>query len=129
MMVSVFTDIIQIIVFPTCANALLGVACPSEFTQFGFRVHGPQEDWLELVHTGVCEQERGVIVRNNGTGFVKDVVLLFEEINERVSDSLRRPFNLHLTWHRRRRSGNMSNECWIPERRRQRCREWVKRVY
>jgi len=45
------------------------------------------------VATSVSKEESRVIERNNGAGLPMDVILLFEELHERVSDTLRRPLN------------------------------------
>lgn len=59
-MVGIFSNVFQIIVLATGSNALLRVGSPFQGSEGGGRVDLTQENGLELVHTGVGEEERGV---------------------------------------------------------------------
>lgn len=49
---------------PTCPDALLAVACALELAHVAVGVHCAQEHGFELVHAGICEQQRGVVQRH-----------------------------------------------------------------
>ena len=74
-------DVFQVVVLATGAHALLagGGAGVGALLQ-------AQEAVLELVHAGVGEQQRGIVVRNQGTGSDTGVPLLFEEAQESFTD-------------------------------------------
>lgn len=44
--------------------------------------------------TGVSKEESRIIERDDGTGLPIDMVLIFEELDEGVSDALGRPFDI-----------------------------------
>lgn len=44
--------------------------------------------------TGVSKEESRIIEGDDGTGLPVDVVLIFEEFDEGVSDALGRPFDI-----------------------------------
>ena len=46
--------------------------------------------------TSVSEEKSGIIVRDDGAGLPICVLLLLEELYERVSHAIRRPFLRHL---------------------------------
>lgn len=48
MVVYVFTNVIQVIMFPTCTYALLCVSCTSQSGHGVGRVNGVEEDGFEL---------------------------------------------------------------------------------
>ncbi len=80
--IRVVSHVFEIIVLPTSSNALLRV------DRSGVRpVALSEEDILELVHSGVGEQEGGVVV-GNGRARRNDLVrgALGEEIKELLSD-------------------------------------------
>lgn len=48
--------------------------------------------WLHLVHAGVGEEQRGVVVRHHGARLPEGMVMFVrEERDERVADARRRP--------------------------------------
>jgi hypothetical protein len=55
---------------------------PCGGTHVGVWIGGSEEDWFELVHAGICEEERWVVERDRGGG--GDVLVTFgpEELNE-----------------------------------------------
>lgn len=60
------------------------------FWKASSRTHHTKEEGLELVHTSVREEERGVLMGNAGAGFVVNVPgLLLEELDERVTGLVR----------------------------------------
>jgi hypothetical protein len=70
MVVAVLADIVEIIVFATCTDALL---CVYRTLQLGQRLslaNCPKKDGLELVHARIRKEQGGVIVRDDrGRGY------------------------------------------------------------
>ena len=65
-MVNIFANIIQIIMFATCTDTLLGVDCPLPLGHVTVGVHGTNKDGLELVHSRVGEQQGGIVQGDGG---------------------------------------------------------------
>ena len=81
-MVHVLADVVQIVVLAAGTDTLLRVGGTLVLGHVAVGVDGAEEDRLELVHTGVGEQERGVIERNGrGRVYVRVRVLLYEEVH------------------------------------------------
>jgi len=89
--IGVQADVIQIVVFATSTDALLGVCGPSIKCRnrtgplgdisFSFA----QENWNELIHASIGEQQVGAVRHEAGAG--NDRVLLgTEEVQERLAD-------------------------------------------
>jgi len=90
------TDILKIVVLSTGANALLAVCRALQRSLFARRIHLTKEDGLELVHAGVGELQRGVIVGNDGRRDHKRVsMLLNEEIDEGLAHFIAGPIRRH----------------------------------
>ncbi len=102
-MVGVLPDVVEVVVLPPGADALLGVAGAAEAAQRRVRGGGAEEDRLELVHPGVGEQQRGVVDGDDGAGRPPRVGLGLEEGDEGLPHSARRP--LRRGRHRRWRGG------------------------
>lgn len=79
MVVGVLSNIIQIVVLSSSADALLAVGHALQRRKRSTGVDGASEDWLELVHASVGKQQRGVIVRHHWGGLVKRVFLLLDK--------------------------------------------------
>jgi hypothetical protein len=60
MMAGGAADLFQVVVFPPRPDAFLGAACPDVVAFFQ-----AEENILELVHPGIGEEERRVIMGNN----------------------------------------------------------------
>ena len=63
-MVRVFSNIVQIVVLPACANALLRIRRPGELGKRRLRISLAQENRFVLIHARVCEEKRGVVDRH-----------------------------------------------------------------
>lgn len=89
-MIDILSDVIQVIVLSSRANALLGIDRSLQVSQ---RTNGlSQEQGLELVHASIGKQERGIVVWHTGRGRPEHVrVLLHEEIDKRRPDLVHRP--------------------------------------
>lgn len=86
------TDILEIVVLSTGADALLRVGSALQAGLFTSGVDLSKEDRLELVHARVCELQSGVIVGNDGGGRNERMpMFLREEINEGLTDFLTGP--------------------------------------
>lgn len=48
--VSVFANVVEVVVLPTRSNAFLGVARSAQLAQRSIGIHRPQKDRLELIH-------------------------------------------------------------------------------
>ena len=57
MVVTIFADIIEIVVFPSGTYAFLGVDYSFPLAFFARGVDCAKEDGLELVHARICEEE------------------------------------------------------------------------
>lgn len=66
MVVAVLADIVEIVVFATCADDFLGVDGALQVGHGIGLVDGTQEDGLELVHACIGEKQGRVIVRDDG---------------------------------------------------------------
>lgn len=97
-MVDILSDIVQVIVLSSRANALLSICRPLER---GKSAHGlSQKDALELVHAGIGKQERGVVVGHARRRRPKHVrVLLHEKIDKGRSDLVHWPFHDYIIIH------------------------------
>ena len=81
--VVVLADIFEVVVLAAGSDALLGVDGPG--------VVAPavaEEDFLELVHPGVGEQQRGVVVRDDGRGGDERMTMLLGEIVDEFASDL-----------------------------------------
>jgi hypothetical protein len=96
MMVGVFPHIVQVVVLTTCSNALLGIASTREFAQGSVRISSAQKNWLVLVHPSVSKEKSRVIEGDDGARLPINMVLIFEELDEGISDALGRPLNILL---------------------------------
>ena len=75
-------DVVEIVVFAAGADAFLGVGGAGVGAFFL-----AEEDRLELIHAGVGEEQRGIVLRDDGRGGNEGVaVLLDEEIEELLAD-------------------------------------------
>ena len=110
--VGVLANVVKVVMLPTGADALLGVAGPGKLAEGVRRVHGPKENGLELVHPGVSEEEGGIVQRHHRARPPVHVLLPFEEPEEGLSHLARRPLHRRcrrrrrLLRHRRRRTGS-----------------------
>jgi hypothetical protein len=83
--VGVLAHVVQVVVLAAGPDALLGVRRPDVIALLK-----SQEDWLELVHPGVGEEQGGVVVRDDRAGRDERVpVLLHEEVDELLADLVR----------------------------------------
>jgi hypothetical protein len=90
--VRVLADVVEIVVLAAGADALLRVHDALHADERRRRVELAREDLLELVHAGVGEEQRRVVVRHDGARLDVDVgVLVLEEVYERVAHTRRRP--------------------------------------
>jgi hypothetical protein len=65
MVVAVLADIVEVIVFTTCTDALLCVYRTLHLGQWLSLSNCPKEDGLELVHARIRKEQGGVIVRDD----------------------------------------------------------------
>mmetsp|Transcript_16360 Transcript_16360/g.41740 ORF Transcript_16360/g.41740 Transcript_16360/m.41740 type:complete len:279 (+) Transcript_16360:2597-3433(+) len=87
-MVRVLANIVEVVVLASRTNALLRVAGASQLRERSLGISLSEKDSLELVHAGVCKQERGIVVRHHTRGWHDGVLLLFiEEVDERLPDT------------------------------------------
>ena len=63
-MVRISSHIFQIVVLSARTDALLGVGTPLQGGHGRVRIRLTKEYRLELIHTGICKQERGVVERD-----------------------------------------------------------------
>jgi len=91
--VHVLADVVEVVVFPAGADALLRVARALELSERLQRgVRSAEEQGLVLVHAGVGKEEGGVVVGHaGGGGPVGVVVLVDEEVDEVLADLLHGP--------------------------------------
>mmetsp|Transcript_25502 Transcript_25502/g.54394 ORF Transcript_25502/g.54394 Transcript_25502/m.54394 type:complete len:414 (+) Transcript_25502:1750-2991(+) len=91
--VNIFSDVVQIIVFSSGTDAFLGVDGTLELCHGQGRVAGSQKQRLVLVHAGIGEQQGRIVDGNARTRLPKLVFVLFtEKIDEGRSDLVHRPF-------------------------------------
>jgi hypothetical protein len=96
--VRIVPHVVQIVVLPAGADALLGVAGAAQPAERQLRRRRAEEYGLELVHPGVGEQQRRVVDGDNGARRPPRVGLGLEELGERLADPPGRPL-----WRRRHR--------------------------
>jgi hypothetical protein len=90
--VAVATDHVQIVVLARDADALLRIGRALEIGG----VVAAQQNGLELVHASVGEQQRGVVVGHDRRAGDETMVLGGEEVDERLTQDLRRDGLLEL---------------------------------
>jgi hypothetical protein len=93
-MVRVPPNIVEIIVLPTSANALLGVASAPERRELSAGIDGPEEDWLELAHARIDKQQRWVVVRNHTRTWPMRMIAVFEKLHKRTANPRSIPLNI-----------------------------------
>mmetsp|Transcript_82711 Transcript_82711/g.230655 ORF Transcript_82711/g.230655 Transcript_82711/m.230655 type:complete len:399 (+) Transcript_82711:2010-3206(+) len=77
--IDVLAHIFKVVVFPTRADALLGVRRALQLGKRVRRVNLANKNGLELVHAGVDEEERWIVVRHHCRGRHEIVTTLFLE--------------------------------------------------
>jgi hypothetical protein len=91
-MVGVAANVLEVIVLAAGTDAELGVGNAAEAAKVRVGVSATKEEGLELVHPGIDEEQRWVVVRNNGAAGNKGVFLaLDEEVNKLLSNTRNRP--------------------------------------
>ena len=79
-MVHVLAHVVEVVVFPPCSDALLGVDGPLPLGHVTVGVHCADEDGFELVHAGISEQQGWVVQGNSGGGMDIGMLILKIEI-------------------------------------------------
>src|SRR5919112_2466331 len=72
------TDVVEVVVLPAYAHALLRGGCARIVAAFA-----AEEQVLELVHPRVGEQQRGVLLRDQGRARDDAVTVMLEKKQER----------------------------------------------
>ena len=91
-MIHVLSHIVEIVMLPSRANALLGIYGTFQRGHGKGWVGCSEEERLELIHPSVGEEEGGVVVGDAGTGFPVGVaVLAFEVLDEGGADLVHWP--------------------------------------
>lgn len=103
--VGVLPHIVEVVVLPPGADALLGVAGAAQLSQRRVRGSRAEEDRLVLVHPGVGEQQRGVVNGDDGARRPTGVRLGLEVLNERLADPVGRPLRRRRRRRRRHPGG------------------------
>ena len=65
MMIAVFPDIVKVVMLSAGADTLLGIHSTLQACEVRAWICSAQENWLELVHARIGEQQGGVIVRDD----------------------------------------------------------------
>jgi len=89
--VGVLPHVIEVVVLPAGADALLGIAGTAQPAERRVRGRRSEEDRLELVHSGVGEQQRGIVDGDRGARRPPRVRLGHEEVDERLAGPPGRP--------------------------------------
>mmetsp|Transcript_31648 Transcript_31648/g.89902 ORF Transcript_31648/g.89902 Transcript_31648/m.89902 type:complete len:412 (+) Transcript_31648:2519-3754(+) len=84
--VHVLANVIQVVVLAAGTDALLGVGGALQLGEVRCGVRSPQEDGLELVHAGIGEQQRGVVVGHHRGGGPEGVLLGAKEVDEGLTN-------------------------------------------
>lgn len=103
MVVGVLPHVIEIVVLAAGADALLGVAGAAQAAKLRVRGGSAEKHRLELVHSGVGEQQRGVVDGDHGARRPSRVRLRLVVLDESFPDPPSRPLRRRL--HRRSGSG------------------------
>uniref|UniRef100_A0A2M4C8W3 Putative secreted protein n=1 Tax=Anopheles marajoara TaxID=58244 RepID=A0A2M4C8W3_9DIPT len=85
-MVHVLADVIQIVVLATGTDALLGVGGSYPACHLAARIDRTEEDRFELVHAGVCKQQRWIVERNHRRRVHVQMLLFREKVQENLPD-------------------------------------------
>jgi hypothetical protein len=76
-------NIVEIVVLSSSANTFLRVGSALHFSLVRSRINLSQEDSLELVHTGVCELQSGIVVRHHRAGWHECVcIFILKKVNK-----------------------------------------------
>ena len=81
MMISVESDLLEVIMLSAHPDALLGIGSAG-----AFGTCQSEKDVLELVHPSICEKQCFITHRNNRRTRNELMIPVFEKINERASD-------------------------------------------
>ena len=65
MMVAIFTDIIEIVIFTACANTLLRINSVLQLGKVRVRIDSVEEDRLILIYISVGKEKGRVVIRDN----------------------------------------------------------------
>lgn len=95
MVVGVLAHVVEVVVLPAGADALLGVAGAAQAAERRVRRRRAEEDRLVLVHPGVGEQQRGVVDGDHRTRRPPRVPLGLEEADVLLADPQGRPHRRH----------------------------------
>lgn len=92
-MISILANIIKIVMLPSGSYTLLRVTSSSKLAKGRVRVHSPQKYGLVLIHPGVGEEERWIVVGDDGARSPVDMAFGFEEFDVGVADFGGRPLH------------------------------------
>lgn len=96
--VDILTDIVQVVVFSTSTDALLGVDGTLQRRHGKTWIASSQEKWLVLIHTSIGEKQSRIVHRNTRTRLPELVsMLLGKKVNEGLADLVHWPFFVCLT--------------------------------
>ena len=105
--VRIFSDVVQVIVFPAGADALLRVGGANQLCHRRCRIDCPCENGFELIHSRIGKKERRVIQWDCRTRVDISMFLCFEEFEELSSDFIRcQVLNLNFSTHKSPKKNN-----------------------
>jgi hypothetical protein len=81
MVIAILAYFLEIIVFSTDPQALLGI----RYTEMG-RGSMAKKKILERVHAGVCKEQCGIVLRDHRSGWHNRMSPGFEKLQKHVSD-------------------------------------------
>mmetsp|Transcript_122309 Transcript_122309/g.191848 ORF Transcript_122309/g.191848 Transcript_122309/m.191848 type:complete len:205 (+) Transcript_122309:2390-3004(+) len=80
MMINILSDIFQVIVLSTGANAFLRIRCTFQLCERMLWINLSNKDGLKLIHASIDEQERWIVVRHHRRGFHKSMCALLLKV-------------------------------------------------
>merc|ERR1719379_2915492 len=94
-MVRVFSDVIQVVVLASSADALLGVNSRLELGHWRRWINCSDEDRLELVHSSICKKKSRVIMRDRGARVDIWMLTFLEKVEELLSHFVGGDIRIH----------------------------------
>mmetsp|Transcript_3069 Transcript_3069/g.8674 ORF Transcript_3069/g.8674 Transcript_3069/m.8674 type:complete len:252 (+) Transcript_3069:2299-3054(+) len=92
-MVHVLSDVVQVIVLASRANAFLCVDGAFQCAHFQIRIASAQKQRLVLIHSGIGKEQRWIVDRYTRTAGPKSVTMLLDKkVNKGLSDLVHGPF-------------------------------------
>lgn len=67
---------------------LLGIDCSLHLGKIGLWIYSPQEDGLELIHSGIGKEQRGICMRDHAAAGHSCMAFALEELNESRANTI-----------------------------------------